>query len=235
MGIKIARKKERTILLSALYRLLKLPLSYSIKIKFFLNMEWIFNRLAHEMSFKIYSSENHPIRINAKNFLYKFLLKNHRVLDLGCSSGELSNIIAERVNKVVGIDHNEVSIKKAKETYTKENLTFICEDVKVFLKKSSEKFDILILSHILEHIDQPKEFLLNFKESFDYIYVEVPDFDKTPANHYRKDFNMKLIYTDDDHVSEFDRDELRELFEECGVQVIQSEYIFGVQRYWCKL
>ena len=235
MGIKIARKKKRTILLSVFYRLLKLPLSDSIKIKLFLNLEWIFNRLAHELSFKIYSSENHPIRINTKNFLYKFLLNNLTVLDLGCSSGELSNIIAERVKKVVGIDHNEISIKKAKEAYTKENLTFICEDAKAFLEESSEKFDVLILSHILEHIDEPKEFLLNFKESFDYIYVEVPDFDKTPANHYRKDFNMKLIYTDDDHVSEFDRDELRELFGECGVQVIQSEYIFGVQRYWCKV
>jgi hypothetical protein len=91
----------------------------------------------------------------------------------------------------------------------------------------------LILSHILEHLDNPKDFLLEFKDRFKYIYVEVPDFDRYHLNHYRKDLNMSLIYSDDDHVYEFDRFELNELLAESGLKVLESQYIFGVQRLWC--
>ena len=46
---------------------------------------------------------------------------------------------------------------------------------------------------------------------------------------------MTLIYTDNDHVAEFDRDELKEIFSACDLEILKSEYMHGVQRYWCKV
>ena len=61
MGIKTSRQKPRNILTSLIYRFQKyLPFSYKFKIKLFLNLEWIFDRLSHEMSFKYYLQDGFP-------------------------------------------------------------------------------------------------------------------------------------------------------------------------------
>jgi len=236
MGIKIDRKKPRLIWASFFYRLHTiLPLNNKAKFKLYLNMTAMFERLSHQMSFKNFGPHNHPHRTHARIFRDKFLNKEFTVLDLGCATGDISNELAEKTKKVVGIDHNPVSVKEASRKHQRENLEFYQGDAQEFLQKNNAKFDLLILSHILEHLDNPKDFLLKFKDYFGYIYIEVPDFDKTYLNHYRKELNMRLIYTDDDHVSEFDRYELLEILKECNITVVEALYRFGIQHLWCKV
>jgi SAM-dependent methyltransferase len=235
MGIKIKRIKPRQMLASVLYRLRKLPLSNRSKFKLFLNLEWIFNRLSHELSFEVYNSQNHPWRKRSLDFILDFVQPEQTVLDLGCARGEITHVIAEKAKNTIGVDHSQEFIDIAQKNHRQENLEFLCMDAIDYLKNTDKTFDILILSHILEHIDEPKAFLETFKNFFRYIYVEVPDFDGTPLNHYRKDLNLPLIYSDNDHVSEFDRYELQDLFEQCNLRVLRSNYIFGVQTYWCEV
>jgi SAM-dependent methyltransferase len=236
MGIKIDRKKPKIFWASVFYRLHKiLPLSNKAKFKFYMNMSWIFERLSHEMSFKNYSTDNHPVRLFPKKFIYKYIDKDFTVLDLGCASGEISKTIAEKAKKVIGIDYDKYAIEKAKSMHKATNLEFYHGEAFEFLKNNKDQFDLLVLSHILEHLDNPKEFILKFKDFFRYIYIELPDFDKSYLNHYRKDLNMQLVYTDNDHVSEFDRYELRKLLEDCNITIIEAEYIFGNQQLWCKV
>jgi len=230
MGIKIKRIKPRQMLASVLYRLRKLPLSNRSKFKLFLNLEWIFNRLSHELSFEVYNSQNHPWRKQSQDFILDFVQPEQTVLDLGCARGEITHVIAEKAKNTIGVDHSQEFIDIAQKNYRQENLEFLCLDAVDYLKNTDKKFDILILSHILEHIDEPKAFLENFKNFFRYIYVEVPDFDGTPLNHYhyRKDLDLPLIYSDNDHVSEFDRYELQDLFKQCDLKILRSDYIFGI-------
>jgi len=234
MGIKLSRKKTKNLLLSIIYRMQKLlPLSNKTKLKLYLDLEWIFDRLSHEISFKIYSPNEHPVRTFSKEFILSNINGNDIVLDLGCNLGDISFFISEKAKEVVGIDYNKNAIEIAKKRYIKNNLTFIYGEAFEFLNSNNKKFDILILSHILEHLDNPQEFLLRFKDYFKFIYIEVPDFDKSYLNYYRKDLKLKLIYSDNDHVSEFDRDELKSLLRICHIDVIKEEYRFGVQKLWC--
>lgn len=236
MGVKIERKKRRLFWLSAINRLHKiLPLPKKTKLKMYLNLTWIFERLSHETSFSYYNTENHPVRLLPKRFIYKYMDRGFTVLDLGCSAGQISHVLAERVKKVVGIDYDKQAIDKAKMSYKRDNLEFYHGEAFEFLANNRDHFDLLFLSHILEHLDNPKEFLLKFKDFFDYIYVELPDFDRYFLNHYRKDLKLQLIYTDDDHVSEFDRYELRDLLAECGIEILDSVYIYGDQQLWCRV
>lgn len=235
MGIKTSRQKPRNILTSLIYRFQKyLPFSYKFKIKLFLNLEWIFDRLSHEMSFKYYLPETHPVRQCSKKFILDSLEETSRVLDLGCNLGDISFIIAEKAKKVVGIDYNEKAIEVAKKRYQRHNLEFHHGEALEFLKNSTEYFDILILSHILEHLDNPQSFLNQFKNDFKFIYIELPDFERNYLNTYRKDFGLKLIYSDDDHISEFDRDELKTLLNNCKLEIIKEEYRYGLIKLWCK-
>ena len=236
MGITTPRKKPKNIFISFIYRAQKmLPFGAAFKLKLFLNLEWIFERLAHEASFKVYTSEKHHIRQFSKDFIFKNIQESDKVLDLGCKSGDISNMLAEKVKEVVAIDYDKNAIELAKQKYNKPNLKFHHREALEYLKENGEEFDVLILSHILEHLDNPKDFILNFKDYFKHIYIEVPDFDRSYLNHYRKDLGLKLIYSDDDHISEFDRDELELLLKQCNIQILDREFRFGVQKLWCRV
>ncbi len=234
MAIKFSRKKPRNLLLTIIYKIQKfIPLSRKTKLKLYLDLEWIFDRLSNEMSFYNYSPDKHPARAFRKEFILQNINKKDVVLDLGCDIGDTSFVISEHAKEVVGIDYSKNAIEFAKQRYKRNNLTFIYGEALEFLKTNKKKFDVLILSHILEHLGNPKEFLLNFKFFFSYIYIEMPDFDRYNLNHYRKDLGLKLIYSDADHIFEFNRDELKALLATCQIDVIKEEYRYGVQKLWC--
>jgi len=201
----------------------------------FLNLEWFFDRIANEYSFKNYSPESHPVRVLTKKHLLEWIQPEHRVLDLGCATGEMSFWASEKATKVVGIDYNPKHISFAQKNYTHDNLSYHCVEAHEYLTDTQEKFDVLILDNILEHLDNPSEFIKRFSRFFDYVYIELPDFDKNYLNHYRKDFKLSLIYTDADHVTEFDRFDMIDLIEENNLTIVHSFYIHGYQKLWCKV
>lgn len=235
MGVKLQRAKSRKIWLSVLYRFFSLPFaSKSVKQKMFLNLEWLFDRLSHENSFNLYDDARHPVRKSTRDYLLDRIQNLDVVLDLGCDKGVMSNYLADKAKKVVGIDYHEYAINIAKSNYQKDNLEFVVDEALHFLEKRKEEFSTLILSHILEHLDDPHQFLMDFKGYFQNIYIEVPDFERHYLNQYRKDLDLSLIYSDDDHITEFDRNEMSALLSDCGIEILESEFRHGVQRFWCK-
>lgn len=235
MGIKLPRKKKKNLLLSVIYRFNKVCffVSHKIKLKIFLDLEWIFDRLAHEETEKLFDPLQHPIRAYSLNFIKSKINEGSLICDIGCKYGHISYLLAQISKEVVAIDQDISSIHIAKQLYQKDNLTFIHTEAFSYLKKLNKKFDALILSHVIEHIDNPVDFLNQAKNHFRLIYIEVPDFDKTYMNHYRLKMRNDLIYSDGDHVNEFDRSEFIVLLTQCGLSVIETEYRFGVQKIWC--
>lgn len=234
MFLKFARTKKRHFLLSLFYKLdTFFPLSKERKLKLYLDLEWIFERLAHEKSFLVF--KEHPVRNKSFQFLKSKLTKEFSVLDLGCNTGDLTYQISTCVKNVVGIDYNSAHIVKARKTYIQENIQFIHGEVIEYLQQNSQRFDVMILSHILEHIENPESFLDSCKKFFRYIYIEVPDFERSHLNVYRQELGSKLIYSDIDHIWEFDRTSMKEVIQKTGLEIIEEEYRLGVQKYWCGL
>lgn len=236
MGIKLERIKKRNLLLTVVYRLSKLVLSNpKNRLKLFTDLEWIFNRLSHEESFKYYKENEHPLRTFTLKYILDNINSSDTIVDIGCKYGEIAHGIAKKAKHVLAIDYDSKAIEIAKEKFNKPNLDFINKDALEFLENRNEKFDVLILSHLLEHLENPKDFINTYKPFFNRIYIELPDFDNSYLNHYRSDVETNLIYSDSDHVYEFDRIELMEIIESCGLKVTSSEYRFGVQRVWCQI
>ena len=157
MGIHVNRKKKRHFLLSFFYKLDKIVfLKNKTKLKLYLDLEWIFNRLSHEYSFKNYQYDIHPIRLYSVEFITKNISNSEKILDLGCKQGDIARIISSKAKYVLGIDYDENAIPHAKQKHKDiENLQFICTEAYTYLDNTDEKFDILILSHILEHLANP--------------------------------------------------------------------------------
>lgn len=83
--------------------------------------------------------------------------KSLRVLDIGCSSGIITNHLASVYGEVVGIDVDKRSIAFAKKKFAKRNLQFFIRDgAKTLFPDSS--FDIIISNQVYYCFARPQDF-----------------------------------------------------------------------------
>ena len=91
--------------------------------------------------------------------------KGKTVLDIGCSQGISSLLLAKRGFNVIGIDINPAAIEFAeneKLNLTKEEqkkISFKCIDLNSFVIKSKKSFDNIILGEVIEHYANPLQIL----------------------------------------------------------------------------
>ena len=99
----------------------------------------------------------YPIRWIELTYILNFIDdKSLKILDYGCGSGHFTNRIKKSKPSctVIGADINTYAINYAKQKY--KNTTFINSDNHLF---KNDEFDIVIISHLLEHIHQREKFL----------------------------------------------------------------------------
>jgi SAM-dependent methyltransferase len=82
------------------------------------------------------------------------------VLDLGCGNGLVVSLpLAEAGFDITGVDVHAPSIESARAANPLPNARFECADVIDFQR--DERFDAVILSDVLEHVDEPGRLLDN--------------------------------------------------------------------------
>ncbi len=235
MGARLARRKRRNWLVSLVYGVSRLlpKLSPRGRLRVLLDLEWILERRAHEESFRVFDSGEHPVRTSSMGFLSRHLLRTDRVLDLGCKEGEMTALLARMCREVVGVDMDEMAIAVARARTPAENVTFEHGDGVAYFHSHSRQFDVVVVSHLIEHLDDPGPLLAAAARACRSVYVEVPDFERSFTNAYRLLLGSELLYSDADHVWEFDRRELHELVSNCGLTLRDEDTTHGVIRLWC--
>jgi putative peptidoglycan lipid II flippase len=102
--------------------------------------------------------------------------KNARILDVGCGEGSILKEIKRREPsvEVVGIEPSVAFAKFAQEYLGSKVYSTLAE-----LSVSRESaFDLIIVNHVLEHVENPVDFLLRLKHFLardGSIYADVPD------------------------------------------------------------
>lgn len=75
-----------------------------------------------------------------------------KILDFGCSSGVITNILAREAKTVIGIDIDKKAILRARKNYKRNNLKFKCtKSIKTNFRSNS--FDIIIANQIYEFVE----------------------------------------------------------------------------------
>lgn len=90
-----------------------------------------------------------------------------RALDLGCGDGRLSIWLAARHGMTVdGVDYSSVRIDRAVHTAEREGVPcqFVCGDLHAFLDGCRQRYDLITVFEVLEHLERPEEVIARCRE-----------------------------------------------------------------------
>lgn len=140
------------------------------------------------------------------------------VLEIGCGSGGILSAFNDLNKNVTGVD------------FDYEYLTYgINKGINLLKIENShqipkQKYDLIILSHVLEHISYPKDYLLSIRENFlsenGYLYIEVPSLELVQSGDY--DYDL-LKYFQNAHVIHFNLKSFKNLISLCGFKQVKLD------------
>ena len=113
------------------------------------------------------------------DFFTSRINKDDRVLDIGCGIGAVAYDVAEKsAARVVGVDISENNIKIARERYRHPRLEYHVGDALETLPE--EKFSVIILSNVLEHLPNRPHFLRRVQDTLQpkRVLIRVPVFER---------------------------------------------------------
>lgn len=169
--------------------------------------------------------------INPKHKIMKYhdfflnnITTNDTVLDIGCGNGFVAHDLSKKAREVIGIDISNNSIRKARKAYSNKNVRFICGDAIKYDFKTT--FDVIILSNVLEHIENRVDFLLKIKPLSKKILVRVPMIDRDWLTLYKKSIGA-LWRLDNTHYTEYTFISFKKELDLAGLQIKKYSVQFG--------
>lgn len=150
--------------------------------------------------------------------------KINSVFEIGAASGYNLSLYKKEGKKVFGIEPSNYNKETSKKNY---DIEIYADTFQNYLKeeKVQDKFDLIFLSHILEHIVNPMEFIEKVKKFANkYIFIDVPTFD------YKfSDENFGMF--SDEHVNYFTFASLQNLMYKSGFHLINARIEFYLNCY----
>jgi 2-polyprenyl-3-methyl-5-hydroxy-6-metoxy-1,4-benzoquinol methylase len=143
-------------------------------------------------------------------------VQNKFVIEVGTGAGGILKAFQEKSNKVFGLDLGSEYIEFGKKKGIPQEVGTIAK-----LKNQGEKADIIVYSHVVEHILDPEQ---EFKELKKYIkddaivYIEVPG-----VRHLTKSYDQDLLeYLQNAHTYHFTLTALRNLMQKAGYKIVSG-------------
>ena len=138
--------------------------------------------------------------------------KNAPVIDVGAGNGGLLMALKELgYRNLTALDPSEKCVENIKKKGIKAEIG------SVFQHKVKDKFDLVILSHVMEHlveVDKAMSALISMAGDRGVIYIEVPD-----ASMYVENYVVPFYFFDTEHINHFEEVSLINLGLSHGLQV----------------
>lgn len=187
-----------------------------------LDASWIVHRVAFEYSARILGETFKNTSLGVTDDLLRANLQDGaRVLDVGCANGRVARRLSDVGARVVGVDTDARAVIEANNSSHAPTTQFLARDATSGFEDLG-RFDAALLSHVLEHVDDPGALLLEVSKVTKRAIVEVPDFEADPLNWARL-FRQRPFYSDADHLREYTASSIRETLERAGWSVVSLD------------
>jgi SAM-dependent methyltransferase len=161
------------------------------------------------------------------DFFVERIHAGERVLDIGCGYGAVAYSIASRTGAyVTGLDMEPTNLEKAQALFRHERLTFVNGEAPRTLP--SDRFDVIVLSNVLEHIEHRAEFLreVQARVSPSRWLIRVPMFNRDWRPPLRQELGL-FAYSDPTHYTEYTRESFDAEMAGVGFQVRHLQVNWG--------
>lgn len=166
-----------------------------------------------------------------KNVLIKPQLKKLRqivnragkqkLLDIGCSSGWITDVSREAGFDATGLEANAHAAEYGRKKYGLDIIEGYIEDLETDLR-----FDAVTMFHVIEHIADPRKMLIKVKGLLNKngkLLIVVPNSKSLGAGIFKKNYNWNIPH----HISFFNPDTIREILTQSGFRVIGVEHLIS--------
>lgn len=173
------------------------------------------DKKAEILDTKDYTGFDNPTILN-------YLAPKQKVLDVGCSVGELGATIKERFGSYVyGVDISSQNVEHAKKRLDKA----IAADIEADFELDEKDFDVIILADILEHLYDPWSCIKRLKKYLKpggYFIISIPNV----ANWH---IRLRLLFgnfdyekagiLDNTHIRFFTFKSLKKMLDNAGLEI----------------
>ncbi|PIR53878.1 hypothetical protein COU75_03860 [Candidatus Peregrinibacteria bacterium CG10_big_fil_rev_8_21_14_0_10_42_8] len=148
-----------------------------------------------------------------------------KVLDVGCSTGHFLAALEGKVGTRVGVELSQDEVQYCQKTH---NFPVYGESIET-VNIPEGPFDIVTSFQVVEHVDNPVEFLMNLGKHMKddgTLYIELPNLDDVLLSLYDIPEYADFYYREP-HLSYFSKKTLEDLVDKAGFEGV----VGNVQRY----
>jgi len=160
-------------------------------------------------------------------FFVERVSPGERVLDIGCGKGELAFDLVTRAGaSVVGVDNSSFHLGFARSTFRDDRLEFVEADVLEHIPGG--RFDVVVLSNVLEHVDDRVGLLRRVVASAEpgRVLLRVPVLARDWTVPLRQELGLPH-FTDPTHFVEYEPDGFRAELAAAGLHVTELILTWG--------
>lgn len=149
-------------------------------------------------------------------------IKKGKILEVGCSTGLMLSLFQKKGFDITGVEISKKAAEIAKERGVK---VFELPFEKI---KFSEKYNLVIFNHTLEHLKDPLKALEKAKSILTpkgYILMDLPNFDSPLAKFWKKRWEHLLP---DEHLWHFTPKSFQVLFKKMDFKILEINRSSGI-------
>jgi 2-polyprenyl-3-methyl-5-hydroxy-6-metoxy-1,4-benzoquinol methylase len=173
------------------------------------------------MASKYETKLNLDDRSSSHALIIELLGLDKRVLDVGCATGNLAEVLAGRGCRVTGIEIDPEAARQA-EKHCERVIVGDVESLDLGAELDEADFDVIVFGDVLEHLKDPLQTLRRFKpflQTEGYVIASIPNIAHGSVRlalmqgrfRYRS-----LGLVDDTHLRFFTRETVEQLFDDAG-------------------
>ena len=143
-------------------------------------------------------------------------LPHDKIVEVGCGDGAVLKRLAETGfgARWTGLEISPSGVQRAREKQI-ANATFECFDGEI-VPFENQVFDLAILTHVLEHVEYPRQLIYEAARIAKYIFIEVPleDNARLPLN---------FVFDQLGHINFYNPRTIRQLIQSCGPELLSTK------------